>query len=173
VFAAALSNPNIEGVSNMRKLLTGGIFVLGVVSLPVAMSPFQSKATPVPDYRNDSRLRSLRNFFHQGECPAEKLAEVFLEAADAYELDWRLLPSLSFIETTGGKAAHNNNMFGWDSGNAKFSSAAAGIHAVGYNLANSYLYRGKKLESLLATYNPNPEYVRAVKYVMRSIAPTE
>lgn len=157
----------------MRKFLTGGIFFLGVVSLPVAMSPFQSQATPIPDYRDDPRLETLRNFFHQGDCPAEELAEVFLEAADAYELDWRLLPSLSFVETTGGKAARNNNMFGWDSGRAKFDSLAAGIHRVGYQLANSYAYRGKKLDGLLATYNPNPDYVRMVKSVMRSIAPAE
>jgi hypothetical protein len=157
----------------MRKFLSGGIFFLGVVSLPVAMSPIQSKATPIPDYRSDPRLETLRNFFQQGDCPAADLAEVFLEAADAYDLDWRLLPSLSFIETTGGKAARNNNMFGWDSGRTKFTTAAAGIHAVGYNLANSDTYRGKKLESLLATYNPYPDYARKVKSVMRSIAPAE
>ena len=156
----------------MRKILTGGVFFLGVVSLPVAMSPFQSKATPIPDYRHDPRLERIRSFFHQADCPAEHLAEVFLEAADAYDLDWRLLPSLSFVETTGGKAARNNNWFGWDSGRTKFTSVAAGIHAVGYNLANSDSYRGKGLDSLLTTYNPNPTYVRAVKAVMRTIGRT-
>jgi hypothetical protein len=157
----------------MRKLLSGGIFFLGALTLPVAMSPFQSKASPAPDYRHDPRLETLRKFFHLRNCPAEKLAAVFLEAADRYKLDWRLLPSLSFVETTGGKAAHNNNMFGWDSGRAKFRSASAGIHAVGYNLAKSVPYRGKRLDSVLAIYNPDPEYGRAVKSVMRTIAPTE
>ena len=157
----------------MRKFLTGGVFFLGVVSLPVAMSPMQSKATPIPDYRHDPRLETLRKFFQKSGCPAEQMADVFLEAADAYELDWRLLPSLSFIETTGGKTARNNNLFGWDSGRAKFNSVSAGIHAVGYKLANSSVYRGKKLETVLALYNPNPDYGRAVKSVMRSIAPAE
>jgi hypothetical protein len=157
----------------MRKFLTGSMFFLGFVSLPVAMSPSQSKAVPVPDYRNDPRLSSLRNFFRQGACPAERLAAVFLEAADAYDLDWRLLPSLSFVESTGGKFARNNNMFGWDSGREKFRSAAAGIHAVGYRLSHLSIYRGKKLDSLLTTYNPNADYARTVKSVMRSIAPAE
>jgi hypothetical protein len=157
----------------MRKFFSGGLFFLGVVSLPVAMSPSQSQANPIPASRHDPRLRILRNFFQQTDCPAAALAEVFLEASDAYDLDWRLLPSLSFIETTGGKAARNNNLFGWDSGRTKFTSPAAGIHAVGYNLAKSDTYRGKKLEGLLATYNPDPGYVRAVKNVMRRIAPTE
>jgi hypothetical protein len=133
----------------------------------------QTKGAATPDYSRDPRLETLRKFFKKTGCPAERMASVFLEAADAYALDWRLLPSLSFVETTGGKTARNNNLFGWDSGRAKFNSVSAGIHAVGYKLANSTIYRGKKLEKVLAIYNPNPDYARAVKSVMRSIAPAE
>jgi hypothetical protein len=157
----------------MRRFLTGSIFCLGVVSLPVAFSPWQSSAAPRPDYRNDPRLHALRKFFHQSLCPAEHLAAVFLEAADAYALDWRLLPSLSFVESGGGKAARNNNMFGWNSGRTRFQSVSAGIHTVGYRLSHEDAYRGKKLDTVLATYNPNADYARTVKYVMRSIAPSE
>src|SRR5258708_3847357 len=107
----------------MRRFLTGSMFVLGVVSLPAALSPSQSSDATRPDYRNDPRFHALRKFFHQGLCPAEHLSAIFLEAADAYALDWRLLPSLSFVETSGGKAAHNNNIFGWNSGRTKFQSA--------------------------------------------------
>src|SRR5215831_7824525 len=150
----------------MRRFVTGGVFCAGVVFLPIAMSPTQSAGTTRPDYRNDARLESLRRFFHQGACPVEAVAEVFLETADAYDLDWRLLPSLSFVETTGGKAARNNNIFGWDSGRTRFSTVAAGVHAVGYQLSHADIYRGKELDGLLATYNPDPEYARVVKFVM-------
>jgi len=143
------------------------------VSLPVAFSTRQSSAAPPPDYHNDPRFHALRKFFHQSLSPAEHLAAVFLEAADAYALDWRLLPSLSFVESGGGKAARNNNMFGWNSGRARFQSASAGIHTVGYHLSHEEAYRGKKLDTVLATYNPNADYGRTVKYVMRSIAPSE
>jgi hypothetical protein len=98
---------------------------------------------------------------------------VFLEAADDYKLDWRLLPSLSYVESSGGKSARNNNIFGWNSGRAQFSSPAAGIHTVGYRLAHSRPYRNKGLDEVLFTYNPNPEYAAIVKSVMRRIAPTE
>jgi hypothetical protein len=157
----------------MRRLVTGGIFFAGVALLPMAMSPSQGHRMPGPDYRNDVRLDSLRKFFHQGACPVETVAEVFLETADAYDLDWRLLPSLSFVETTGGKAARNNNIFGWDAGRTRFRSVAAGIHAVGYQLSHAGVYRGKGLDRLLATYNPDPEYARLVKFVMRNIGPAE
>src|SRR3954447_12371667 len=156
----------------MLKLLSGSLFVFGMVSVPVALSPFSSPA-PAPDYRNDPRLETLRTFFRKAACPAEKYAAAFLEAADHYELDWRLLPSLSYVESTGGKSARNNNIFGWDSGRAQFRSPIAGIHEVGYRLANSLLYKDKELDSLLATYNPNIEYAEKVKSIMRRISPSE
>ena len=157
----------------MRKLITSGMFVVGMVSLPVSLSISQAHNTKPADYSHDPRLETLRKFFSKGDCPAAKYAESFLEAADAYELDWRLLPSLSYVESTGGKSARHNNLFGWDSGRAHFPSPMASIHAVGYRLAHSYLYKDKELDSLLATYNPNIEYVQKVKSVMRRISPSE
>jgi hypothetical protein len=76
------------------------------------------------------------------------------------------------VETTGGKAARNNNLFGWDSGRAAFSSAAAGIRAVAASLANSALYRNKDVDGILRTYNGSAGYARRVKDVMRRIAPS-
>src|ERR1035437_3028634 len=156
----------------MFKMMTSGMFVVGLVTVPVAVSPRQEPA-PAPDYRNDPRLETLRTFFRNAACPAEKSSVAFLEAADYNELDWRLLPSLSYVESTGGKSARHNNLFGWDSGRAQFPSPIASIHAVGYRLSHSDLYRDKKLDKLLATYNPNAEYGRKVKSVMRRIAPIE
>jgi hypothetical protein len=156
----------------MIKLITSSMFVVGITAVPVALSPPQAPA-PAPNYRNDPRLETLRTFFHNSECPAEEYAAAFLEAADDNELDWRLLPSLSYIESTGGKSALHNNLFGWDSGRAHFASAVAGIHTVGYRLSHSNLYKDKELDKLLATYNRNAEYGRKVKSVMRRIAPSE
>jgi len=155
----------------MKKLVASGILMMGVASLPVGISTSKA-AEPVHDYSTDLRFHTLRNFFRRLECPAERYCTTFLEAADAYNLDWRLLPSISFVESTGGKAARNNNLFGWDSGRAQFPSPAAGIHMVGYQLSHSYLYKSKSLDGLLATYNPDPDYVQLVKSVMRRIAPT-
>src|ERR1035438_10776166 len=156
----------------MLRIMTSGMFIMGLVTAPVVLSPRQAPA-PAPDYRNDPRLETLRTFFHNADCPAEQYSAAFLEAADHYALDWRLLPSLSYVESTGGKSAHNNNLFGWDSGRADFPSPAASIHTVGYRLAYSSQYKNKGLDELLKTYNPNAEYAARVKSVMRRIAPTE
>ena len=156
----------------MMKLITSGVFVAGMAAVPVALSPHPAPA-PAPEYRSDPRLETLRTFFRLADCPAEQYAAAFLEVADHNDLDWRLLPSLSFVESTGGKFARDNNLFGWDSGNAHFDSPVAGIHAVGYRLSHSDLYKDKELDEILSTFNPNQEYGRRVKSVMRRIAPSE
>jgi hypothetical protein len=160
----------------MRKLLSNGLAVFaGVVSLPAPGTHADSAKPATAEHRNepvkDSRLGCLRAFFERGNCPAAELSPIFLEAADMYALDWRLLPSLSIIETSGGKAAKNNNLFGWDSGKAAFSSAAAGIRAVASALAHSALYRNKDVDGILKTYNGSDGYGQKVKDVMRRIAP--
>jgi hypothetical protein len=157
----------------MRRLLSGGIALLSIVILPSRFSTRQVHPVAAADYRSDPRLDSLKRFFERAACPALRYASAFLEAADIYDLDWRLLPSISYIESTGGKAAQNNNWFGWDSGRARFASATIGIHEVGYQLTHSVLYRDKDVDAILATYNPSSDYAARVKSVMRQIAPSE
>ena len=160
----------------MRKLFSNGIAVFaGVVSLPAPGAPAASAKPAAVEHRQepakDPRLSSLRAFFAQGHCPAAQLSSIFLEASDLYGLDWRLLPSLSFVETGGGKVAPHNNLFGWKSGRAAFSSAAASIRSVAHSLANSAAYRGKDVDGILRVYNRTPSYALKVKDVMRRIAP--
>jgi hypothetical protein len=155
----------------LRKLLSGGLVMFGVVSIPVPLTPRNTVPEPPKhEYRSDPRLTPLRQFFYRAECPAAEYAVEFLAVADEFALDWRLLPSLSFVESTGGKVSQNNNLFGWDSGRAHFSSPVAGIRAVGSYLAQSALYRSKSLDEILAIYNPNRDYGQKVKSVMRRIA---
>jgi hypothetical protein len=144
--------------------------MFGVVSIPVPVSPHTARVPLTREYRSDPRLGSLRQFFSRAECPAADYAIDFLMVADEYALDWRLLPSLSFVESTGGKASPYNNLFGWDSGRAHFDSPGAAIRYVGSQLAQSVLYRSKTLDEILATYNPYQDYGQKVKSVMRRIA---
>jgi hypothetical protein len=159
----------------MRRFLTRGlVLVTGAVSLPLAVTPRLPYTAPAGEHRNkDPRLETLRKFFRKFDCPAQSYVHAFLEAADANALDWRLLPSISYIESTGGKLARNNNFFGWDSGRAEFSTPVAGIHTVAYRLSRSALYRNKSIDEKLAIYNPRAHYGNRVKSVMRRIAPSE
>src|SRR5271165_3286746 len=87
----------------MKKIFSSGLVMFaGMVSVPTPVAKL-AHTNPAPDYRQDPRLASLHHFFKQSDCPAWKYSAVFLEAADAYDLDWRLLPSISYVESTGGK----------------------------------------------------------------------
>jgi hypothetical protein len=155
----------------VKQILNTGLVLVGMASLPASVSPISTwQAHLPPDHRLDLRLASLERFFAKYDCPAGEFAAEFLEAADAAALDWRLLPSISYVETTGGKAAANNNMFGWDAGRTKFPTLAAGIHAVAFKLSHSDLYRNKSLNGILETYNPDPSYPGQVKSIMQEIA---
>ena len=122
--------------------------------------------------QNDPRLERLKQFFGKLDCPLKSSAEEFLIAADENDLDWRLLPSISFVESSGGKDYKNNNVLGWDSCREKFETVEAGIHYVAAQLANSKLYKDKTLEGKLRTYNPRPEYGQLVRQVMRILGPS-
>ncbi len=156
----------------MFKLLSSGLVVFaGVACAPATVSPPQfSQGSEV---RQDARLDTLRGFFERAGCPAREYSQAFLDAADDYRLDWRLLPSISFVESTGGKTAPNNNIFGWDNGRSRFSSPTAAIWGVAYQLGQSKLYRDRSLNQLLAIYNPNPGYAAKVIGIMRQIAVLE
>jgi len=157
----------------MIKILSTGFVLAGVVCSPAPISCVQTARTSSPDFRDDPRLSALRSFFLKADCPALHYSPIFLEAADHYGLDWRLLPSISYVESTGGKFARNNNFFGWDSGKAHFDSPVQAIHRVGYRLSHSSRYKSKNLDRLLARYNPGADYAGKVKAVMRRIAAVE
>jgi hypothetical protein len=149
------------------KTLTKGL----VVFAGLMVSPGSDKAELPAIPKQDPRLHKLQAFFDRLNCPVISLAEDFLAAADRNGLDWRLLPSISVVESGGGKAFRNNNIFGWDSARQAFPSIRQGIHRVAERLANSSLYKDKDLDGILRTYNPREEYPLLVKSVMRSISP--
>ncbi len=88
----------------------GVILAAGLLSSPaIADTDFIRAETPS---RNDPRRILIKQFFLENGAPAHILVDDFLIAADLNGLDWRLLPSLSMVESGGGREARNNNMFG-------------------------------------------------------------
>ena len=157
----------------MRKLSTGVVLFAGLMA-QAPMTDYAGLPAPVPEQKEeDPRLARLREFFQTFGSPAHQLAEDFLIAADNHSLDWRLLPSISIIESGGGKAYRNNNIFGWDNGDKRFHTVREGIHRVANRLANSRLYRDKSVSEILRTYNGTDEYPAKVLAVMERLEPSE
>ena len=119
----------------------------------------------------DPRTLRLKKFLGHLRCPVAPLADEFVNAADENHLDWRLLPSISVIESGGGKAYRNNNIFGWNQGLELFPSIRSGIREVAYKLGRGALYRNRSAAEKLRLYNPDPIYADRVLAVMNRISP--
>jgi hypothetical protein len=153
--------------------------VLGLVITPLAVRPDRvelarplAAAKPTVRAKPDPRAVRLQRFFARLHSPAAPLAAVFVREADEYHLDWRLLPSISVIESGGGKNCRNNNIFGWNGGNTVFPSIGSGIHEVAYRLGRSRLYKSRDVVGKLHLYNSEDEdYVGKVLEVMHRISP--
>lgn len=139
--------------------------IAGLLAAPAAFT--QNPHAPQP--KDDPRLTRLKNFFAGHASPLAAFAQDFLSAADRNGLDWRLLPSISMVETSGGKTDKNNNIFGWNSGRSRFSSVHAAIRTIAAKLSTSRLYRHKDVDQILRTYNKRPQYAERVKTMMRTI----
>ncbi len=156
----------------MKTIFSHGlVIVAGIVSVPAVTTPADQTFPIVAGWQSsDPRYQAIKTYFHAGDCPVEILSQVFLYESDAHGLDWRLLPSLAVIESSGGKAYRGNNLFGWDRGDRRFDTLSSGIHEVASRLADSDLYRDKDLDDLLSTYNSHAGYPSRVKSVMRRIS---
>ncbi len=145
------------------------LLVAGLLAAPFTTSVQAYRVQQPSVDQNDPRLSRLKKFFSDRDCPLKDSAGDFLLAADQNALDWRLLPSISMIESSGGKDYTNNNVFGWDSCKEHFPSVRAGIHYVAAQLGKSSRYRDKDVRAKLQLYNPLPEYPGRVQAVMRAI----
>ena len=156
-----------------RLMIVAGLVALPVTArletVPAAKSVPAKK--PEKPAKPDPRTVRLQRFFTKLHCPVLNLSEDFIHAADDNHLDWRLLPSISVIETGGGKAYRNNNLFGWDNGDQPFPTLRAGLNLVAYKLGRSPLYRDRDVTGKLRIYNPDVSYPQKVIDVMNRISP--
>jgi hypothetical protein len=148
------------------------LFGHGLLSKPAPNPEPIAKPKPAQVARPlDPRVEKLVRYFARLHCPVLPLAPEFVQAADENRLDWRLLPGISVIESGGGKAYKNNNIFGWDNGLHVFSSVRSGIREVASRLGKSPLYRNRDLVGKLKVYNHDEAYARNVVGVMNQISP--
>jgi hypothetical protein len=156
----------------MKRFLSHGFMIFAGV-LGVASTAMQAEQDVTKtNKKSDLRESILRRFLERKHCPAQDYAGQFVAEADNYGLDWRLLPSLSVVESGGGRTARGNNLFGWDNGKSRFASIGEAIHYVAFALSNGKSYRGKDVRGKLAAYNTRIDYQAMVLAIMRQISPS-
>lgn len=92
----------------------------------------------------DKRLIKLKKFLESYDSPLAEYANKFVEVADKYGLDWKLVPAITGVESTFGKQipAGSYNAYGWANGAFYFESWEQSIDLVSQTLKEKYLDRG-------------------------------
>lgn len=142
---------------------------------------FIAHAQTEPETIIDNRPAMIDKYFSDRGMPLAGHGRTFVEVADKYGIDWRLLPALSIREQSGGKVLPHNcpghtinyNAFGYGSGKNCFTSFDEAIEFVGMKLGTGKYYVGKDTLHKLQTYNPPsvvPRYAYEVISIMNAIS---
>ena len=127
------------------------------------------------DKLNEDKLKAqkIELFFrvNRGSAPLAEYAQKFVEVANKYGLDYRLLPAIATVESSGGKSNFRSyNAWGW--GSKGFTSFEEGIEVVGRGLKTGYIDKGRDtVEEIAPVYCP-PNYknwARSVNQFMLEI----
>lgn len=115
----------------------------------------------------DHRTSEVSGFMLKHQCPKPYYIKEYLNAADKYNLDYRLLPAISIQESSCGRHYRFNNYWGWNSARTGFESVQYGIDFVTGQLSEGHYYKNKTITQKLKTYNSeNPEYYKEVLHLM-------
>ncbi len=121
----------------------------------------------------DTRVDTLEKFLEKYNSPLAPYSEVFIETADKYELDWRLIPAITGVESTFGKRIPHDsfNAYGWANGEYRFTSWEESIEIVGKALRTKYEDKGAvSINQIARRYAPpSSTWAGKVKFFMRKI----
>jgi len=124
-----------------------------------------------PDYREVI----LRDYLEGHNSHLSDYSKVFIDFADQYNLDWRLVPAIAGVESTFGKRipVDSYNAYGWANGDYSFKSWEDSIGIVSEALRSNYIDRGAaSINDIARIYAPPSEtWARNVKFFMNKIDP--
>lgn len=145
-----------------------------------AVAPQDERSAPIrtiaPDdakVARNAKIERIDRYFSGRSMPLAGYGAQFVQVAEKYGLDWRLLPAIAIRESSGGKQMCGNNPFGWASCRTDFESIHEAIEYVGMNLGGENprtapYYKNKTTSEKLWSYNGtvNPKYPDEVLAIM-------
>ncbi|MBI4089698.1 MAG: glucosaminidase domain-containing protein [Candidatus Levybacteria bacterium] len=124
----------------------------------------------------DSRVKILKEFLKQYNSPLVHFAPTFIETADRYNLDWKLVVAISGVESTFGREIPYESFNGWGWGiygdnMIRFSSWKEGIETVSQGLRINYINKwgAQNVYEIGRFYAASPTWASRVTYFMKSI----
>lgn len=123
----------------------------------------------------DVRVIKLEKFLAKYNSPLTPYADVFLRSADRHNIDWRLVPAITGVESTFGKRIPYNsyNAYGWANGDYRFESWESSIEHVTKTLREKYYNKGADtIDKIARRYAPpSTTWGKNVKFFMNKIEP--
>ncbi len=166
----------------LNKLL---IIVLTVLSLgvsPAIIPPVEAAqvAVDIEAKKLDPRAKILSDYLAKYNSPLQYHAQDFIDAADEYNMDWKLVPAIAGVESTfgrfvpGGTYEYSSyNAWGWGVYGTQaiyFKSWRDGIFTVSKGLKENYLNKGlTDPYSMNRVYAASPAWGWKVDYFLRDL----
>lgn len=106
----------------------------------------QNSQTQVEAKKIDRRAKILAAYLKQFDSPLQNYAQDFIELADKYGVDWKLVPAIAGVESTFGKRIPGGfNGWGWGVYGTQaiyFSSWKEAIETITKGLKENYIDKG-------------------------------
>lgn len=135
----------------------------------------QFAETSVSDIQ-DNRVQILRSFLLEYNSPLADNAESFIKQADKYNLDWKLLPAISGVESTFGNAVplNCNNAWGYNIYGAItrcFTTYDDAIAVISHDIRHLYMnhWGAKDVWEIGRLYAASPTWSSRVSYFMNTL----
>ena len=116
----------------------------------------------------DNRVEKLEGYLRAQRSPFAGNAADFINAADQYSLDWKLLPAISGVESGFGRAyiIGTYNAWGWGGGYIAFGSWTNAINTIAKGLRENYANHGLITPAQIAPVYAPPSYTWAANVQM-------
>lgn len=167
----------------MKRILLSIIFVLTFLINPETVSGDVLVVDTSAQLTNrqgveivDLRKERLATFFKKYNSPLTDYSGQFIYWADRYNIDWRLVPAITGVESTFGKRIpyKSYNAYGWANGNYRFKSWDESIEHVSKTLREKYYDKGAtNINKIARRYAPpSNSWSWKVKFFMKKIDST-
>lgn len=127
--------------------------------------------------KEDIRTKVLKDYLESYSSELSAYAEDFIEYADFYNLDWKLVAAISGVESTFGSQIPYNSFNAWGWGVygdnvIRFSSWKEGIQAVSEGLRTNYMdkWGATGVYEIGRIYAQSPTWASKVTYFMDKIS---
>lgn len=151
--------------------------VLGTNTVAYAALPTNQNTFSADIAQEDGRKEKVRQFLAKHNSPMEANAGDIVDAADAYGLDYRLIPAIAMQESNVCKKIPHNSYNCWGYGIygkkvTRFADYKEGIYTVTKGLATRYKPKGLVTpEQIMTMYTPssNGSWAFSVRHFMAEL----